>query len=148
MASWERYFAFGSNMSTARLRSRIPLATPLGAGRLPGWRFACDKSGMDGSAKANIRPAEDGEVWGVVYRLPVAALPELDRIEGGYQRRLVEVVDRTGRPLSCHTYFSSRLTDDSTVFDWYKDHILHGANEHDLPPSWRKMLEALPARSR
>ncbi|HHH30497.1 MAG TPA: gamma-glutamylcyclotransferase [Polyangiaceae bacterium] len=87
------YFAFGSNMARARLLARIPNAAPLGRGRLDGWRFACNKKGHDGSAKANIQPAPADSVWGVVYRMPRNQLPRLDAFEGGYERIRVEVVE-------------------------------------------------------
>ena len=61
------YFAYGSNLSLARLRERIGIALPLGVAELPDYRLVCDKRGADGSAKANLThsaiPVRDGFPW-------------------------------------------------------------------------------------
>ena len=36
----------------------------MGPGKLEGWAFACNKAGMDGSAKANVQPCAGAVVWG------------------------------------------------------------------------------------
>ena len=129
------YFAFGANMSRRR-----PLA------RLPDHRFLCNKAGSDGSCKANIEVAVGDEVWGVVFRIQRHLLPRLDRFEGGYERRTVEV-ELGEIELRCETYVSDRvLRPEAEVFDWYKQHMLVGAREHDLPALWLAKLEALPTR--
>lgn len=138
-----RYFAFGSNMSSARLRARVPSARPLGAGMLEGWRFACNKRGRDGSGKANIVAREGERVWGVVFEVAAPALADLDRFEGGYRRIEVEVTT-AGEPVHCHTYVSGELGEALRLRRWYKRHIVDGAEEHRLPRDWRAMLHALP----
>lgn len=40
------YFAYGSNNSPARLRTRTPSAEPIEAARLPGFRLVFDKWGL------------------------------------------------------------------------------------------------------
>jgi hypothetical protein len=146
------YFAYGSNMSLARMQARIAGAVSLGPGVVRGWRFACNTLGFDGSAKANVLPAihpkalppadSSSQVWGVVYRLPRVALHQLDRLEGGYRRWLVGV--RTARgALRCHIYWSERLTEQLRPYDWYRDHMLTGALEHRLPEAWISMLRQL-----
>jgi hypothetical protein len=64
------YFAYGSNMSSGRLR---PGAVPAGAARLEGYRLRCNKRGRDGSGKA--------EAWGVLFWLPDPDWEALDRFE-------------------------------------------------------------------
>ena len=81
----DRYFAFGSNMSSRRMRERIAGARTMGLGKLEGWAFACNKSGMDGSAKANIQPCAGAVVWGAVYLLPASAFDLLDTIDSARQ---------------------------------------------------------------
>lgn len=133
-------------MSSARFLARIPDARVVGRGRLEGWRFACNKRGNDGSAKANIMRAPGHTVWGVVFSMPERDLPRLDRIEGGYERIAV-IVERKGRRHDCVTYASTRQIDDEVPFDWYKAHIVSGAKEHDLPDDYLAILSALPQRS-
>ncbi|MEM9691247.1 MAG: gamma-glutamylcyclotransferase family protein [Myxococcota bacterium] len=140
------YFAYGSNLDTSRLRMRLDHIEVVGPAVLHGWRFAVDKRGSDGSAKANIHPAGSRSVYGVVYRFDGALLPRLDAIEGGYERVLVEL-DLYPRPsrLSCHTYCSDRVADD-LPFDWYVAHMVRGAVEHGLPPDWIRQLSDLPSK--
>ena len=46
------YFAYGSNLSSPRLRARVPSARPEGVARLEGQRLALDKPGRDGTARS------------------------------------------------------------------------------------------------
>jgi gamma-glutamylcyclotransferase len=139
------YFAFGSNMSRSRMVARIPEAEDLGRGSLEDWAFRCDKSGMDGSAKANLARCPGTQVWGVVYRFPSSRLAELDVIEGGYRRLSVEVWCH-GRRLACEVYASDRITDEPVVFRWYQDLMVAGAEQHGLPEHHIETLRSLPSR--
>ncbi len=69
------YFAYGSNMTSARLRARIPSARSVGAARIDGRRLVCNKRGRDGSGKANLCASPGGEAWGVVYEVDAADWP-------------------------------------------------------------------------
>jgi gamma-glutamylcyclotransferase len=140
------YFAYGSNLTSARMLERVPEARVVETGRLEGHRLVFDKIGRDGSAKANLAPVEGGWVWGVVYELPAARLAELDRVEGGYARIHVDIVTRGGRQLECETY-RSELRDPSLIpHDWYVALVVDGAREHALPADWIEGLE-IAARS-
>ena len=68
------YFAYGSNMSSERLRARTPSATSLGRARLPGYTLRWHKLGRDGSGKCDIEPsnAPRAAVWGVLYEIDSA----------------------------------------------------------------------------
>lgn len=142
------YFAFGSNMSSARFLTRVPLARSVGRARLDGWRFTCDKLGMDGSAKANILRHEGAFVWGVVFIMPAAALPDLDAIEGGYERVTVEVEHERLRKIESICYASKVRAADTVPHAWYKRHIVTGAVEHGLPTDYIAFLRALPQHPR
>jgi hypothetical protein len=50
------YFAYGSNMSTARLRERMPSCKPLGTATLPGHALRFHKRSTDKSGKCNAFP--------------------------------------------------------------------------------------------
>ena len=80
------YFAYGSNMASARLAARVPSARPVGPARLRDFAFRCNKRGADGTAKANLAPEPGAETWGVLYELDPGAFEVLDRLEGGYER--------------------------------------------------------------
>ncbi|MEM1032737.1 MAG: gamma-glutamylcyclotransferase family protein [Myxococcota bacterium] len=138
------YFAFGSNLSHARLAARVSIRADLGPARLSGWRLVCDKAGDDGSAKANLAADPTAEVWGVLYDLTDEALDVLDGYEGGYRREEVDVaID--GRTIPAVTYVSS-VRRDGVMFDWYKAHLVTGAAEHGLPGAYCDALRALPSR--
>jgi len=139
------YFAFGSNMSSERMRARIASARSVGRGQLEGYRFVCNKTGRDGSAKANLMRALGDKVWGVVYQFERTELARLDAFEGGYQRVVLGVHTEVS-VLACETYLSDRVTETQMSYDWYKRHMVDGAEEHGLPRAWVAMLRELPER--
>jgi len=144
------YFAYGSNMSSARLQARIPEATTRGPGRLVDWQLRLDKPSRDGSAKANIAPQTGSLVWGVLWTIPESAWPELDRYEPGYERTRCRIVDAEGRPASSFTftYVYPGPACELAPFDWYVDHLVTGAREHGLPDTWQRRLTALRVAAR
>jgi len=139
------YFAYGSNLSSARLRERVVSARALGPARIAGYRLALDKRGADGSGKANLARDPGARVWGVVYSIEVEHWERLDACEPGYGRVEVEVWTPE-RSLVAETYLARVRTDDPVAFDWYKRLILEGAREHGLPADWIETLAALPER--
>jgi gamma-glutamylcyclotransferase len=139
------YFAYGSNMSTRRLRARIPEATALGRGRLEGWRLACNKHGRDGSGKANLISEEASLVWGVLFSIPKSEWPTLDRFEWGYERRTYSVSRDDGRVEQALAYLADPTGPTGLELrphGWYLDHLLEGAREHSLPEAYIRELEA------
>ncbi|MEE3332077.1 MAG: gamma-glutamylcyclotransferase family protein [Myxococcota bacterium] len=129
----ELYFAYGSNMSTARLRERIPSARPRGAASITGHKLVCNKQGKDGSGKANLEVASKTTAWGVVFEVLPSDWPRLDAFEWGYERRGCRVLV-AGTPCDAQLYLAiapGRVA--IPPFDWYRDHCLHGAIEHALP---------------
>lgn len=141
------YFAFGSNMSTKRLQARIPNAQAIGRGRLASWTMICNKSGLDGSAKANIARAENDWVWGVIFVVPEDQLDVLDGYEGGYERHPVQVHDDDGNTYRCATYSSDRTTCDERLNSAYRQYMVDGAREHGLPTHYVAELASKPTKS-
>ncbi len=139
------YFAYGSNLRTSRMRARIPSAESVGIARLVGFGLRIGKRGRDGSAKANLAPAVDEHVWGVVYRIETTAWPDLDRFEGGYERRGV-TVELAGSRANATTYQSELRIEDALAYDWYLAHVREGAREHGLPAEWCAWLESIRGR--
>lgn len=135
------YFAYGSNMASARLGARVPSARAIGAARLAGFAWRCNKRGVDGTAKANLERSAGAETWGVLYELEGEAFDVLDRLEGGYERIAVEV-ECTGERLRAHTYASSLSSEDDAPAAWYLGLVVAGAREHALPDAWIATLEA------
>jgi gamma-glutamylcyclotransferase (GGCT)/AIG2-like uncharacterized protein YtfP len=150
LSTLELYFAYGSNLSPQRLRARVPEAQVIGRARLAGWRLLFDKHGRDGSAKANIDPNPEHEVWGAVYRLAPAHRAPLDLVEGlGTDYHLRELKVELGADLVCvYTYVALRRRAGLPLQDWYLTHILDGAECHALPLAWRDYLQGFRVASR
>lgn len=143
------YFAYGSNMSSRRLRQRVPGARPLDAAHLPGRRLAWHKKGRDGSGKCDIPAVHpDDVVYGVVYAIDGTHKPRLDAAEGlgwGYEQMQVEVrlLERR-ETISAFTYYATRIDSAYIPYDWYRDHVLIGAREHNLPDHYIQLIENVP----
>lgn len=142
------YFAYGSNMSTPRIRRRIQSATVLSGACLAGHRLHFRKKSIDGSAKCDIEYTLVGKdrVHGVVYEIPVNEKNVLDRYEGlgnGYEDRQVSIVLPGGETLIASTYFATHIDISLKPFHWYKEHVLRGAYEHALPGDYVESIEAV-----
>jgi uncharacterized protein (TIGR00369 family) len=136
------YFAYGSNMASARLQERAPSARSLGPALLRDYVWRCNKRGADGTAKANLVAAPGAETWGVLYEIQTRDWDALDRAEGGYERIVVEVV-RDGIRGHAQTYVSDRTAEDWSPAPWYLGLVAAGAREHALPPAWIDAIAAL-----
>lgn len=146
-----RYFAYGSNMSRKRFAARIPSAQALGLARLECHKLCFHKKGRDGSAKCDIVMTNDHEdvVFGVVFEIADSLKRKLDRYEGngrGYIEKQVHVTAEDGRVLTAMTYYALRIDARLKPYHWYKEHVLIGARENDLPAAYIKMIEAVDSR--
>jgi len=137
------YFAFGSNMSRARLVGRIGAVKVLGAARLPDHRHRFSKRGSDGTGKGNIEPHPGGVVHGVLYGLHAAQLDRLAEFEGGYRRRDVMVVASQGAVLAA-TFVALPPGTAPPPSEAYLDHYRRGIAEHGLPAAYLdELLESI-----
>lgn len=142
-------FAYGSNLSSARLRRRAPSAQALTTARLDGYRLAFHKPGLDGSAKCDAlyTGAHSDTVHGVVYRIDPADKPALDTAESlgvGYAEHCVEVISPQGEWIRAGIYLALQIQPGLRPFDWYREHLLRGAREHGLSPAVVRGLSAVP----
>jgi gamma-glutamylcyclotransferase len=127
------YFAYGSNMSTARLQERIPEACPLGRARIHGVRLDFNKVGVDGSGKANLSPYANAIAWGVLFAVRTEDWLVLDRFEPGYERQHCELTLDSGEAIRAQVYLGIGRLTPTPPHDWYREHLLTGAREHGLP---------------
>ena len=142
------YFAYGSNMSSERLRARAPSARSLGAARLLHYVRRWHKMGRDGSGKCDVvycGADSRAVVWGVLYEIDRADQAALDRAEElgvGYVEQVVEVLAENG-PCAAFTYLAIPERTDAALrpLGWYKAHVLRGAREHGLPAACLRELE-------
>ena len=136
------YFAYGSNMSTVRLRERMPSCKPLGVATLPGHTLRFHKQSQDESGKCNAFAAgDDQSVVGVLFSFDPVERAKLDKAEGvgkGYEHATVTVINDKGHRRKVLTYLASpNAIDDSLApYSWYKDFVLAGCTEHGLPTDY------------
>lgn len=141
------YFAYGSNMSIRRLRAgdRAPSADRVTVARLPEYRLVFHKKSADGSAKCDAYyTGRRGDfIIGVLYELNESEKRSLDIIEGlgrGYDEKEVTVITDSG-PKSAVAYFATNIDTGLKPYDWYKVHVVVGAQENDLPANYLDMIE-------
>lgn len=161
-------FAYGSNLFTERMVRRVPSARVVGPAALPGHRLTFHMRSTDGSGKADAAPSATREdrVEGVIYRLHPVHLAGLDRVEGGYLRRVhrfgleVGEVAREARQteglrrarsngvrvIRAWTYHArpERVEPGMRPFRWYHELVVKGARTHGLSPAYMAGLEAVP----
>ena len=143
------YFAYGSNMSQRRLRQRLPSSESLGYARLPGYAVVFHKRGsLDASGKCGLIAAgDDALAHGVVFTIADRDKAALDRIEGvgnGYSCHDVIAHHPELGLLPCLTYLATDLDETLRLFPWYRQHVLVGAREHQLPIDYISQLQTLP----
>ncbi len=145
------YFAYGSNLLTRRLFTRVGSCAVEGPARVAGYRLLFHKRGADGSAKADAyrtRRSDDG-VWGLVYRLDEAQKRLLDEFEGrGYHTAGVTVI-AAGVPRRATTYLACADHIDAALapYTWYRDLVVAGALQWGFPRDYIDVLEKHPAAS-
>ncbi len=135
------YFAYGSNLCTARLLARIPKATLRMTARLDEYVLRFHKIGEDGSGKCDIVPSADPGVCvhGAIYDLSPTDKNVLDKIEGvgsGYEVAQLEIKTAGNRPIEVFTYTATRTSPTIRPYDWYRDFVLAGACEHAFPENY------------
>lgn len=127
-------------MSSSRLKARIPSARSVTTARLNNYRFTCNKIGGDNTGYANLEYDPESHVYGVVYKLQPDHLNTLDLYEGNYRRKEIKV-DAGSKELKAITYISDYTSNDLQVADWYQEHIINGAREHQLPAEYIQTIK-------
>ena len=135
------YFAYGSNMSLRRLRSRVSSAKALGVGWLPGHRLMFHKRSKDGSGKCDIVSSEGYTVYGVLFEIDGSQETTLDNYEGlnhGYCKKDVRVHVSDERCISAFTYDAENAYVKAALkpYTWYLKHVTIGAEEARLPETY------------
>ena len=135
------YFAYGSNMSRARLQARVGVVRALGWASLDHYRHAFDKHGEDGTAKGNIVRAPGETVHGVLFELRFDQLEVLTVVEGGYSGVELSVLRRsTGALCAARSFEALARVDGLAPSPEYLAHYRCGMEEHDLPSAYRAAI--------
>lgn len=144
------YFAYGSNMSLARLRQRAPSAQPLGPHSLAQHSLRFHKVGTDGSAKCDAfyTGNPEDQLHGALYLIDKLDRADLDKAEGlhvGYELKTVWLDTGQGHQVSAFTYYATRLDADLQPFSWYLQHVTIGAQESQLPDHYIDAIKSTPS---
>lgn len=142
------YFAYGSNMSSPRIVERVPSTTFHSIATLSGYILKFNKHSVDGSAKCNIEKSGNPEdiVHGVVFTLLEEEKPWLDHYEGlgnGYEIEVFELDTKEQGAIEAFAYVATDIDESLKPYHWYKEHVLRGAREHQLPSTYIKSIEAI-----
>ena len=131
---------------------------------LEGHRLTFNKcSTKDKSGKCTIEPSESNKVYGVLFKINNDEECQLDKEEGkvcndskkGYKKITVkiEIWDSKcskyarGDTICVKTYQATKASIDRKLnpYTWYKEHVLVGAKEANLPQYYIDCLEKVPA---
>jgi gamma-glutamylcyclotransferase len=145
------YFAYGSNMSSARLKERVPSAKCVGIGYIAKHKLTFDKVSEDQSAKcdAEVTGSDDDSVHGVLFDFDAADKDDLDRAEGlgfGYEERDIVVNVSGGGQKHAVIYCATKKDSSLMPYHWYKNYALIGAREHDLPEEYIVHIESVTSK--
>ena len=133
------YFAYGSNMSSKRFKTRAQSAQSIAIARLSHHQLKFHKKSLaDGSAKCDA--FESGVaahfIYGVVYEIAEHEKSLLDKVEGlgkGYEIKTTYVQFGHNELVEVFLYYATHIEANLKPFHWYREHVLQGALEHHLP---------------
>lgn len=105
------YFAYGSNLDGAQMRSRCPSARKAGNAVLLGYAIAFGGwSSRWNGAVASVKPVLGSHVEGLLYRIEASDLLRLDLFEGcptAYCRLRKNVLDDSDKRRRAHVYMQT-----------------------------------------
>ncbi len=136
-------------MSIKRLSDRVPSAKFVTVATLSEHKLKFHKiSKKDGSAKCDA--SETGntkdKIIGVVFDISESEKPDLDRKEGlnyGYNEKMVEVDSIEGEKMIATTYYATNIDSSLKPYHWYKEHVLRGAKENNLPKQYIETISKI-----
>ena len=139
------YFAYGSNMNWPQMQRRCPSARFVCVGRLLGHDFGITRhSRLRNCGTANVYPAPDKEVCGIVYDITDEDLRILDGFEDGYRREILPVHPlEESKALNALVYVAAVEANVPRPNAEYRRLIVEGARHWQLPAMYLALLEAI-----
>ena len=136
------YFAYGSNLDEAQMKTRCPDYVFIGKAVLKDYQIAFTTySKKRECGCADIMPMKGQDVWGVVYVLSGKDLDALDKSEGSNYRRIeVTVIDEKGEGRKVLVYVVINKRFDLKPSKGYLGLIIGGAKEFDFPTDYTDRL--------
>lgn len=137
-------------MSSRRLTGRVSSARAISVGTLNGHKLKFHKKSKYGSAKCDAFYTKNSNdvVYGVVFEIALSEKAALDDKEGlgnGYDEKHVTVISITGEEYEVVTYHATNVDETLKPCDWYKEHVLRGAQENGLPSDYVEEIMAVEA---
>jgi len=129
-------FSYGSN-NTTQLRKRIeskneePMSSEIAPGYVDNYTriFAGSSSLWDG-AVASIYPCPGERIYGTIRFVTQSQLERLDKYEGGYKRRIINVVNQlTNKVIKAFVYIMNHPTFTEFPSNKYMEAILTQLHE-------------------
>lgn len=143
------YFAYGSNMDSVEIarNEKCPGALFAGTGYLINRRLVINKKSLKRGLATNIESSYGDKVYGVIYDITdEAEWKNLDKTESGYIRMNASVRMLPDRHIeSAVTYEAAPefIVSEGPTLKVYRDRLVKGAREHNLPDEYVKFLESL-----
>jgi gamma-glutamylcyclotransferase (GGCT)/AIG2-like uncharacterized protein YtfP len=134
------YIAYGSNLSSSRMKSRIGNWRRSISGTLSGYRLVYNKK-PDKSEKhayANLFAGSDGrDCPAVAYEIERGLLDKLDKFEGypkHYIRTVMPIKTDAGKEVMGFVYIANpeKLITGKKASDEYRGHLISGYKDHNL----------------
>ncbi len=146
------YFAYGANTNPSVLQGRRKIQPESAEhATLDGFRLTFNLRGIPlvEPVFANIEPAPDAQVHGVLYRLKPEAQARLDMLEGeGKYYRSVDV-DVTGDDsgvVRAKAYFGLKTRSAGRPSRRYLELLIDGGQHHGFPAEYLEFLAKQPTR--
>ena len=58
----------------------------------------------------------------------------------------IELITKSGQALSGFTYYALIIDETMIPYHWYKEHVLRGAMEHELPEEYVESIRQTPSK--
>lgn len=144
------YFAYGSNLSSRRIKYRIQKAEFVCSAVLPNYELSFSKTSIDGSGKCTVHSSENKSVHGVVYSIDPESESTLDYYEElgfGYSKHEMNLQNGDGE-ISAFFYIAQERYVDRNLnpYHWYKKFVISGAKEHSLPSNYIEWLSSFASK--
>lgn len=146
----KKYFAYGSNMLTERLKSRVSSASNPTSFELSGYQLRFHKKSIDCSGKCSIVKTSSSAdvVHGVLFDISDDQEGDLDRAEGvgsGYFRDDIQLSAEDPTATAFVYIAEPRAIDEALIpYSWYYELVMTGAKQHGLPKDYIAGLRAIP----
>jgi gamma-glutamylcyclotransferase (GGCT)/AIG2-like uncharacterized protein YtfP len=137
-----KYFAYGTNLSQARIKSRCPSAIKYATGILKNHKLIFNSRGV-----ASIIASDESEVHGLIYDIPDSQITSLDNYEGvpkhyTKQRFLIET---DNEEVDCLIYVATDY-EPGKPRDEHFDIIMQAMDELGFPNHYKESISLYGSR--